>query len=39
MRDKIENTIAVIMAASVITAPVTVTFYFFEYIFSIISVL
>ena len=39
MRDKIEITIATIMVASIITAPITVTFYFFEYIFKIINIL
>lgn len=39
MRDKIENTIATVMVASIITAPITVIFYFFEYIFKILSVL
>lgn len=39
MIDRIENAMAAIMAASIVIAPVTLTFYFFEYIFKILSVL
>ena len=35
MRDKIEYTVAAALAAVIVSSPITVTFYVFEYIFKI----
>lgn len=36
MKAKIENSVAVVLAASVITSPIIATIYFIEYIFRIL---
>lgn len=39
MIDRIENAVATIMVASVIVAPITITFYMLDYFFKLINLL
>ena len=39
MINRIENAIAAIMAASIVIAPVTVTFYVIDYFITLVSIL